>query len=67
MKQVWEASNDKFEGVVDADALIAGEGYESGSVARLLPSGIYHSDHGKQDDDAARINNDDWLNLGIDT
>ena len=40
------SASDAFEGSADADTLLEGDEQPTGSLARLIASGIFHSDHG---------------------
>lgn len=65
-KELLEAAYDKYGSSVDADAILPPEDYE-GSVARLLSSGLYHSNAADEDDSISDLPEDQWIDLGEDT
>ncbi len=63
-EETLETVCDKFEGSVDAKEIMDEMEYANGSIARILDTGIYHSDNAVEEDGTEDI---DWLDLGQDT
>ncbi len=63
-KETLAAACDKYEGSVDAKEIMNELAYANGSIARILDTGIYHSDNAVEEDGTEDI---DWLDLGQDT
>lgn len=66
-KEILEAAIDKHGGAIDASLLLPSGSHREGSVARLLASGLYHSDGALHEDDGIEGTDYQVVDLGIDT
>lgn len=60
-----EAACNRFKGVVDVDTLTPTDNYKSGTIARILSPGIFHSDPSVEGNGDAEEQREYDLDFGI--
>lgn len=66
-KKLLAEAADKYGGEIDLAGLVPDETHPEGSVARILSSGVYHSDHAEHGEYEDGAEDDQVADLGVDT